>query len=350
MLDGVGLTKEEYDAKICATEDGQSDGVGRASRRARSSTDKQQQPQSSKLQAVKKRAIETKKPKAASKPAPAKKRANETKKLKVTSKPATVKAANGEVRDKVKSKKQAILPQPKKTKKSMDVDVKKTEKPSSKKRAQADSSSDVRKKQKHLTEPEAIDVQFRAVHDETNQAPWEVSPLPSHIHSIVTEAGFTYSSNYYLPGESYKNFTHRFASAHDAIKYVATTGNIDLSTATPEARIVVERLIDYAHVPEKQSDWRKIRALKTHETITFLKALGYKPMYDGPWTVPEAMVEHLKQDKFASLEELILALRRSPTLVPQKKRGRGTANCILTKDQLLALRLRIAEGAERRCR
>mmetsp|Transcript_42092 Transcript_42092/g.101500 ORF Transcript_42092/g.101500 Transcript_42092/m.101500 type:complete len:1405 (-) Transcript_42092:1631-5845(-) len=320
MKEGAGLSEEEYNAKIAAS-------MGSTQRRAKrgSQSNASSKPAASKKSAPRKEKSQQKAKKAAE---PKKKRSKapaqstELPKLKL---PTNNKA---EVRS-------DPTPAPRAAKENA-----KKKEADKKKRRSKDSDSSSRKKARKT---EDLDVRFQG---EFNRAPWVVNQVPTHLHNVVTGVGFTWKgSSYYLPGESSNSFTKRFASAQEAIQYCVTEGNVDFSAATPETRAPMERLMAYANVPEKQSTWRHVRAITTKETIAFLNLLGYRKSADGSWKIPEGMVEFLKKEQVASFDELILALRRSDTLIPKARRGRhGPMDDVLRKDQMLALRLRIAEG------
>jgi hypothetical protein len=179
-------------------------------------------------------------------------------------------------------------------------------------------------------------------------APWERNPLPKQLHGLLLSAGVPYSSGYYyLPNESVKSCTARFPSPHEFIQHCGTVGGMDLEVLSEEDRPSVERLLAYANVPEKQSAWRNIRAITTEETMSFLGLLGYEEASDGSYKIPAGMSKYLFKETYPSLSSLIEALRRASELyTTAAKRRRGSGGDLLTKEQMLALRLRIAEGLD----
>ncbi|KAL3945385.1 MAG: hypothetical protein SGBAC_000518 [Bacillariaceae sp.] len=311
MKEGVGLSEEEYNAKIAATLE-ISQSRPRRVAKSKPAAAKKSTPRKKNSQPKAKKATEPKKKsKAAS-------QVSEVPRLKLPTKNAKVSAdstpAQGAAKEAPNSKK--------------------------KKRPAKDSNSSKPKKPRKI---EDIDVRC---HLDYNPAPWAVTKLPTHVHSVLLGAGFTYIGRYWLPGESAKNYTKKFESAQEAIQFCASNGNLDLSACAPEARASMERLLAYANVPDKQSTWHTIRAITTRETIAFLNLLGYQACSDGSWkvTLPE-MVEVLEKELFESLDDLVLALRQSDTLIPRGRRGRhGSMDGVLRKEQMLALRLRIAAG------
>lgn len=213
------------------------------------------------------------------------------------------------------------------------------------KRPSKSSKSNSRKKQKVV---DAKDVTVRVEsREEEELAPWTSNPLTAKLHPLFLEAGFTFNNFYYLPNESHKEYTERFVSSDEVIQHLSAVGCSCLQDMSPVDRSNLERVVAYAHVPEKNV-WRQIRAITTVETIAFLGVLGYTGVKsDGSWKVPDGMAEVLHSESFESLSALVLALRKSPILTAtENKRRRGSSGDLLTKDQMLALRLRIAEGLD----
>lgn len=181
------------------------------------------------------------------------------------------------------------------------------------------------------------------------RAPWERNPLPIHLHSLLMSAGASYGNGYYyLPNECAKSYTSRYSTAQEWIQHCSTVGCVDLEALSNDHRPVMERLLAYGNVSEKHSTWRDIRAITTEETKSFLGLLGYEELCDGSWKSPAEMTEYLFKQSHPSLSSLVGALRRAPvlSLATSRRRRGSSATACLSKEQMLALRLRVAEGLD----
>jgi hypothetical protein len=111
----------------------------------------------------------------------------------------------------------------------------------------------------------------------------------------------------------------------------------------------MKRLFNYAHVPGNHLDWKHLRELKLCEVILFLDLLGFQKDHDQWWSIPEGLPILDHRIRYQSLSDLGNALIRVPDL-----EDRGTCHHrqarkgekILNDVQMVALRLRIAEGLE----
>eukprot|EP00980_Cylindrotheca_fusiformis_P013109 scaffold3292_cov120-Cylindrotheca_fusiformis.AAC.4 len=212
-------------------------------------------------------------------------------------------------------------------------------------------NSNKNKKNKAQAIPFAKDIFVKATANSGSAAaPWTRNPLPVNLHSLVVRAGAKYmGTRYHSPLD---DSNESFASPREWIQHVATVGSgANLEALSEEDRPILERLLAYGNVPEKPSAWRTIRAITTEETKAFLAVLGYKELPDGSWKIPSGMFQYLYQETFTSLSLLVNALRGAPALyfdpTANKRRRRGSSETqLLNKYQMLALRLRIAEGLD----
>jgi hypothetical protein len=207
------------------------------------------------------------------------------------------------------------------------------------------------KKQKQRKVP-AKDISVEC-NDNDNQAPWVISPFPTQLHRLVVGAGANYKGcYYYLPNEGPKSHIVKFVSPNAIIEYCGTHGGLDVKLLSDKDRTSLKRLLAYANVPLPMSVWRTILSISMEETKLFLGVLGYtESLSDGSWKVPEGMSQVLFKETFPSLSTLIEALRRAPELLASNgKRRRGSSTELLSKTQMLALRLRIAEGLDEESR
>ena len=195
---------------------------------------------------------------------------------------------------------------------------------------------------------------------EDNTAPWAVSPpsVPSIGWSrMYYKMGITFSNgSYFLPGESSKNWTKKFSKVDDIRDHINEEGNFSkyLDKLDDEDRKVVTRHLSYANVPGNSHEWRKLRELSREETIIFLNLLGFEkgPRMNGWWQIPEG-VPILEQKSYPTLSQLCKALVRLPDLedrtmgMGNRRRSRKKEEDLVLSDyQMMALRLRIAEGFE----
>ena len=193
-----------------------------------------------------------------------------------------------------------------------------------------------------------------------NTAPWTVNPLtaPSITWSkMYYKMGITFSGgHYYLQGESSRNFTKKFSKIDDVRDYINLEGNSSkyLDKLDDDDRKLVSRHLNYGNVPGNFYEWRKLRELTIKETMTFLNLLGFErdPRKLGWWQIPEG-VPILEEKSYPTLHALCKALVRLPDL-EDRTMGRGNhrrsrkkeEDLVLSDYQMMALRLRIAEGFE----
>jgi len=190
-----------------------------------------------------------------------------------------------------------------------------------------------------------------------NPAPWALDVPDVHWNTYL-KMGFDYQYGfYYLPGESFKNYSVRYSKIEDIQVHVCTSGNYEPyldRLESREERKKVMRHFNYAHVPGRPHEWRELRRLNLHETVLFLNLLGFerKPGRFGWWSVPVG-VPILEYPSYPTLRELGEALVRVPDLedrtmgMSNRRRSRMTDDDKLLNDhQMMALRLRIAEGLE----
>ncbi len=193
-----------------------------------------------------------------------------------------------------------------------------------------------------------------------NIAPWAVNPpsVPSIGWSrMYYKMGITFANgSYFLPGESSKNWTKKFSKVDDIRDHINEEGNYSkyLDKLDDDDRKVVRRHLNYANVPGNSHEWRKLRELSREETIIFLNLLGFEkgPRENGWWQIPEG-VPILKQRSYPTLSKLCKALVRLPDLedrtmgMGNRRRSRKKEEDLVLSDyQMMALRLRIAEGFE----
>jgi hypothetical protein len=216
------------------------------------------------------------------------------------------------------------------------------------------SSEEKRQSEESVLTPGKIKVRFEG---ETNPAPWASKPLldpKENWHSCVTKMGCTYIGGvYYLPGKTARNTTDRFTRSSDLVQYICEEGQyekyLDMFEDEQE-KSILRRHFSYANVPGNQYEWKKIRRLSLRETILFLNLLGFEKDAEGLWSVPHG-VKHIDGQKYTSLSELGEALVRVPDLEDRTKgqsnyRRSKQTDRILNDKQMIALRLRIAEGIE----
>jgi hypothetical protein len=208
--------------------------------------------------------------------------------------------------------------------------------------------------QKELS-PDKIKVKFRG---QVNDAPWASVPGPTDPpvdgwHRWFMRMGCSYTgSSYVLPGENPKTSQLRFSSIEEIQVHVCESGNYDmyLQKLDDDEKGIVERYFNYGHVPGKFHDWKMIRKLTMSEVLLFLNLLGFEKGPDGLWKVP-AGVPLIEKQQFSSLSALGRALVRVPDLEDRsgggsnRRRARKYDN-ILHEKQLMALRLRLAEGLD----
>jgi hypothetical protein len=194
---------------------------------------------------------------------------------------------------------------------------------------------------------------------EDNTAPWALknpTSTPSMGWSkFYYKIGCSYSGgNYYLPGESCnKGFTIRFSSTNEMAVHFCTEGEYSkyLNPLNEEDQRFIKRLFDYGHVPGNHFEWKQLRELKLREVILILDLLGFQKGPDRWWSIPKGLPVLDQKKKYRSLSDLGKALIRVPDL---EDRTGGTGNrrrarkgeMFLTNKQMVALRLRIAEGLE----
>ncbi|OEU15986.1 hypothetical protein FRACYDRAFT_240685 [Fragilariopsis cylindrus CCMP1102] len=189
------------------------------------------------------------------------------------------------------------------------------------------------------------------INDGKTDTPWNVD-TPKHEHKLcLTATGMNYASYYYLPGENAKDFTKRFSSVEEIAQHFARTNEYTLSSGskiptTDDERSFV-RLIRYALVPGAYSTWKEIRKINRSETSYLLNKLGYYTTDVGGWKPPDAFVEaKVLEPYYESLDSLCEVLTCLEDLdVPSSSSSRRRKQEIkLSQTQLIALRLRIAEG------
>eukprot|EP00536_Pseudo-nitzschia_multiseries_P005564 jgi/Psemu1/285862/fgenesh1_pg.105_\ len=225
----------------------------------------------------------------------------------------------------------------------------------------ADESRDNNEEEQQLAlSPSKIKVGRFRKNPNDNPAPWAVQPpVPPKTgwFKLYSKMGFSYLSGYYyFPGESARCYTARFYTVEQIQVCVCTKGNYHayLDRLDGEDRELVRRHFRYGHVPGNTYEWRKIRTLELRETVFFLNLLGFErnPGPFGWWRVPEG-VPVLEQPTYPTLRALGEALARVPDLQDRtmgktnRRRSRMTdEDKILSDYQMMALRLRIAEGLE----
>ncbi|KAL3923308.1 MAG: hypothetical protein SGILL_001729 [Bacillariaceae sp.] len=205
-----------------------------------------------------------------------------------------------------------------------------------------------------LLSPDKIDVRYEG-HE--NTAPWAAIPLlPAgwSWHSLFTKMGCTYKGGtYYMPGKNYKNTSDDFTRIPQLQACICEEGDyskyLDVLDDEKE-KCVARRCFNYAFVPGTEHVWKSIRSLKLREVILFLNLLGFEKDADGQWSVPSG-VKNMERETYPSLSRLGEALVRVPDLEDRTKgestRRRSTqTKRILNEKQIMALRLRIAEGLE----
>lgn len=193
-----------------------------------------------------------------------------------------------------------------------------------------------------------------------NTAPWATEPPMPHHDMCQRAVGITYSGGYRLPtnnagggGGGGKNSV-KFDDIMSIVRVFAKAGQCTLLSGGNEPSNSDERgfvrLIRYAFVPGKYSDWREIRMLTTAEAKVLLQRQGYRladPTKDV-WVPPKALVDaNLLEPQYDSLAVLCDALRVLEDLTeagPSRKRNRACDDKNSATQQL-ALRLFIAEGS-----
>ena len=189
------------------------------------------------------------------------------------------------------------------------------------------------------------------INDGKMDTPWNVD-TPKHEHKLcLTATGMNYSSHYYLPGENAKDFTKRFSSVEEIAQHFARTNEYTLSSGSKIPTTDVERsfvrLIRYALVPGALSTWKEIRKINRSETSYLLRELGYHTTDVGGWKPPKAFViAKVLEPYYESLDSLCEVLTCLEDLhVPSSSSSRRRKQeKKLSQTQLIALRLRIAEG------
>jgi len=200
--------------------------------------------------------------------------------------------------------------------------------------------------------------QFRK-NPEDNTAPWAtMNPMIAPRDgwsNFYYKTGCSYSSaNYYMPGESTKSFTVRFSSTNDIQPHVCTDGEYSKylnPLSNEEDRRFLKRHFNYGHVPGFPSDWKQLRKLELSEVVIFLELLGFQKGRDRWWSVPEGLAVLDTKKRYRSLSDLGKALIRVPDLEDRtqgirNRRRAKSGERILSDHQIMALRLRIAEGLE----
>ncbi|KAL3936396.1 MAG: hypothetical protein SGARI_002572, partial [Bacillariaceae sp.] len=212
-------------------------------------------------------------------------------------------------------------------------------------------------KDEEILSPDKIKVKFISDTGARNPAQWAeeelLVPLGSW-HNCVTKMGCTWAGgNYYLQGKDAKTTTDRFTTHHYLLPAICEEGQDEKyldKLENDSDKAIVRRYIRYALVPGKAHEWSKIRKLRLSETILFLNLLGFEKDADGQWTVPHG-VKNIESNKYSSLSQLGEALVRVPDLEDRtngatSRRRSKQADRILNDKQMMALRLRIAEGLE----
>jgi hypothetical protein len=195
---------------------------------------------------------------------------------------------------------------------------------------------------------------------EDNTAPWAVNPpkVPKGGWTkMYYKMGVTYHSGYYyLPGESFRNYTKQFSKVDDIRHHICVEGQYSqyLDELGSKEQTFVKRHFNYGNVPGNPYEWRKLRQLDLQETVLFLNLLGFEkgPGKYGWWQIP-AGVPILEAQSYPTFSELCKALVRIPDLedrtlgMSNRRRSRKKdEDMVLSDYQMMALRLGIAEGFE----
>ena len=195
-----------------------------------------------------------------------------------------------------------------------------------------------------------------------NNAPWalfdpEYSALPMSVstwHQFYLKIGCSWSNgHYYLPGESLNDHSVRFTSTNAIHPYVCKSGDYShyLKPFNEAERKKMKRYFNYGLVPGTRSEWKQIRRLKLFEVVILLNRLGFQKENDRRWSVPEGLPILDPNLRYRSLFDLGKALVRVPdledrTMLIRSRRRAKKGGRILSEKQMMALRLRIAEGLE----
>ena len=193
-----------------------------------------------------------------------------------------------------------------------------------------------------------------------NNAPWAIID-PAHLpvsgstwHNFYLKTGCSWSGGYYyLPGESLNDHNVRFTSTNAIQPHVCEGGDysVYLKPFNEVERMSLKRYFDYGLVPGAPSEWKQIRRLKLFEVVLFLNLLGFQKENDRRWSVPEGLPILDPNKRYRSLPDLGKALVRVPDLEDRTRgmlirRRARKGERIISEKQMMALRLRIAEGLE----
>ena len=181
------------------------------------------------------------------------------------------------------------------------------------------------------------------VDPENNDAPWHIDPIGLVDYAFCQRVvGIEYKGgHYYLSGESHKDFTERFASTADVLKYYCLNPSkvpFDQDSSTPEDRDAFRRCARYVFVPGNQYDWSRTRRIDHQELVALLSELGVETFGSGTGTNKQGY--RFGTQEFASLSELCNTLQAREYLEEGSARRRKSK---LNEHQLMALRLRLAE-------
>ena len=188
-----------------------------------------------------------------------------------------------------------------------------------------------------------------------NTAPW-AKDMPKYDHNLcVTATGLEWSGYGYLLSRGTSNgHPVKVSNVRDvALHYALNPETVVWASggtrpATKDERSF-ERLVRYALVPGRQSEWSGIRMIDQSETSFLLRKIGYQTtgritQLKQKWNPPAAFVGMgLLRKEYGSLESLCEALRcmDGDLQTPPGSRSRKKH---LSPTQLMALRLRLAVG------